>query len=405
MTVISISGIAVGVAALIIVLSVMGGFERDLKDRMLKGLPHVEILAENSLAGFSLLKHPIEKFKKVYPDAVGIEPFVQADVVLKQGKHLASGIIFGVDGNQGGKLWGYSDSMIDGELPDIEKQHFPLVAFNEDESQWPGIVLGDKLAHQLGADIGDKVVVLSPSAVNSSASILAGGTLSRQYVLVGIFHTGLFNYDAKWAVVNLNEGRKFIQDYDPSLDEEQYVSGVGINAQNPLDIKPLKERVSQFAGLKAKTWQDVNASLILALQLEKFTMGSILMLIVLVAAFSISGTMMMAVFHKKRQVCLLRSVGMTQSDVVTLFLFHGFSIATIGILIGVVFGLFVCAILFLFRFWELPESMAILKTFPVKFLPVEYGVICLFAWFLSLLGASYPAWTASKQDPTSGLRY
>ena len=181
---------------------------------------------------------------------------------------------------------------------------------------FPGIALGDQLALQIGADIGDEITLLSPQA--SSSSAMAGGTLARRYVVTGKISTGLFNYDAKWCVVSLDEARYFMPDYDASLSEDLYVTGVAMNVSDPMNMEPYVNKTKKWADLTAKTWQVTNKSLLFALKLEKFTMGSILMLIVLVAAFSISGTMIMTVFHKKGQVSILRSLGMTQGEILIL---------------------------------------------------------------------------------------
>jgi lipoprotein-releasing system permease protein len=404
MTIVSIFGVTLGVAVLIIVLSVMGGFEHELKQKMLKGQPHLEVFAENALAGFSLQKYPISTFKKRMPEAAAIEPFTQADVVLKQGKHMAAVVLFGVDPKFDRHLWGFNDAMVGGRLEDIGTTHYPIIRFEKDNMKLPGIVLGDGLAEQLGADLGDEIVVLSPAAASSS-QLIGGGTISRHYVLAGTFHTGLFNYDGKWAVVSLDEGRKFMADYDPSLDEEQYVSGVAINSKDPYDIDKLAAKVKKMNGLVATTWKDSNAALLFALKLEKYTMGAILMLIVLVAAFSISGTMMMTVFHKKRQVCLLRSIGMSKLEVARLFMMQGMAIGLVGILIGLAIGVSACVLIYQLRYVEMPTNIMSLRALPVKFLPLEYGIICLSAWGLSLFGAVYPALIASHQNPSSGLRY
>lgn len=407
MTTVSVLGVGVGVAALIIVLSVMGGFERDLKEKMIKGNPHLEVVSENELAGFSLAQHPLAKIQAAFPEAQRMEPYTQADVVLKNGRHLASGVLYGID-PEGGHIWGFSGQMVEGEMSSIGSEHLPLVSYDDEANQWPGLVLGNKLATQLGADVGDEVSILSPLTANSAHSALSGGTLARHFVVTGIFSTGLFNYDSKWAVVKLQEGRKFLLDYDPSLDEGEYVSGVGINVKEPYDIDEVVRQAQakeDFSGLKFHTWMSSNASLILALRLEKFTMGSILMLIVLVAAFSISGTMMMSVFHKKRQVSLLRSLGMTRGDIVQLFLLQALTIAFAGVMIGLSFGLASCFCIHALRTIELPYSWQFLSVFPVRFLPLEYGVICGFAFLLSLVGAFYPAWMASRPAPSTGLRY
>jgi lipoprotein-releasing system permease protein len=145
--------------------------------------------------------------------------------------------------------------------------------------------------------------------------------------------------------------------------------------------------------------------LLFALKLEKFAMGSILMLIVVVAAFSISGTMMMTVFHKRGQVSLLRSLGMTKGDIARLYMAHGFAIGTIGIFCGLLMGIALCALIKSFQFIELPAGIYHLKSLPCKWLWADYFVICICAWIFSLAAAAYPSLTAAKQDPSVGLRY
>jgi len=414
MTIVSIMGVAIGVAALIIVLSVMGGFEQDLKDKMLRGQPHLEVIAKNAVAGYSLKEFPLERFKTLFPDAIDLEPYTQADVVLKQKRHITSAVLFGIDPEREAHLWGFNGAMTDGEMSGLGRTH-PLQEKSDPDVRRPGIILGEQLAEQLGAELGDEIVVLSPQASVDTA--LGGGTVSRPYVVAGKFRTGLFNYDAKWAVVSLGEGRKFMPDYDESLDAEEYVTGVALNFREPLAIESITDRVFgkqlasdpvEFKGFKdlvPLTWQVANKSLLFALKLEKFAMGSILMLIVVVAGFSISGTMMMTVFHKRGQASLLRSLGMNRGDIARLYITHGFTIGTVGIFFGLLFGLAVCALIRSFQFIPLPAGVYHLKSLPCKWLWMDYGVICALAWVLSLVAATYPALTAAKQDPGQGLRY
>lgn len=404
MTTFSILGVTIGVAALIIVLSVMGGFENDIKGRMLKGQPHLEILAKNAIAGFSLKDHPVEQFEKLYPDAKAIAPFIQSDVVIKQGKHLSSAQLFGIDPARDSSLWAVDSSMTEGKLLDIAREHKPLMTHLDDASTWPGIVLGESLASQLGANVGDEVVVLSTDLVSSS-TLIGGGTLTRSYVVVGLFRTGQNHIDSKWAVVSLPEGRKFMPEYDASLDDDEFVTGVAVNSPDPTDMDGYVEAIEPLEDLQAKTWQSANSALLFALQLEKYTMGSILLLIVIVAAFSISGTMMMMVFHKKQQICLLRSLGMTEKDVRRLYLVQGMTIGTVGIILGLLLGLSVCVLLKQLHYADLPSNLLSLRSLPVRFLPVNYAVICAAAWLLSVLAAFYPAAIAARQNPSQGLRY
>jgi lipoprotein-releasing system permease protein len=403
MTITSIVGVALGVFALVVVLSVMGGFEKDLRSKMFRGLPHLEIMATNPTVGFSLKEHPLEKFRGIIPDAVGLEPFTQADVILKQKKHLASVTIFGIEPKHGGQLWGFGKAMIQGELSSVGELHSSTREIEIKTKKYPGIVLGESLSVELGADIGEEVTILSPQSGIRDA--LAGSSLSATYVVSGIFRSDLPRFDSKYAVVSLDQGRKFMAEYDESLDRDEFVSGIAVNIKQPEDIDPFAEKISKIPGLDSLTWKKVNKSLLFALKLEKFTMGSILLLIVLVAAFSISGTMMMTVFHRRSQVALLRSLGMSQKDILKLYLAHGFSIGAVGVLAGIAIGLAACAAIYFFQFIDLPAGVYYQRKLPVRFLPLEYCVIALSAWILTLVAAAYPAFVASSQDPGIGLRY
>lgn len=405
MTTVSVLGVTIGVGALVVVLSVMGGFEKDLTRRMLSGEPHLEIVAENALAGFSLKQFPLSTFAKAFPESAQIEPFVNSDVVLKRKGYVTSATLIAVrPESEGSRLWAFDGAFIDGSLRELKDLKKPLIPNDRSVVRpLPGIALGDQLAAQIGADVGDEITVLSPQA--SASAAMSGGTLAKSFVVTGKISTGLFNYDQKWAIADLSHARIFIPEYDPSLGEEEYVTGVAMNVKNPMQMDDVVKRVSRFEGLKAQTWQMTNKSLLFALKLEKFTMGSILMLIVLVAAFSISGTMMMTVAHKKSQVGILRALGMSQRDVARLFLSHGFVIGTAGVLFGLGLGVLVCWGIQYTKVLPLPEGIYYLRTLPVRYLPLEYGVICICAWAFSLVASLYPAVAASRQSPSDGMRY
>lgn len=405
MTVVSIAGVAIGVGALVLVLSVMGGFEADLRRKMLAGEPHLEVIsAINPVAGFSLKDHPLQSFKQRFSDATHVEPFISTDVVLKRRSFVNSATIIGVrPESEGTKLWAFDGAFSEGVMGDLFKLHKPMLPQTPGVIlDLPGIALGEELARQIGAEVGDEITVLSPQA--SSSSALAGGTLARRFVVTGKLSTGIFNYDGKWGVVSIDEARYFMPDFDQSLVEEQYVTGIALNVPDPMKMDPYVNKAKKWSDLTAKTWQTSNKSLLFALKLEKFTMGSILMLIVLVAAFSISGTMIMTVFHKRGQVSILRSLGVTQREIASLFLAHGFTIGTVGVLFGLIVGVGLCYLIKSTHMFPLPDGAYYLRLLPVKYLPVEYAVICFCAWVFSLLASTYPAIAAANQNPSDGVR-
>ncbi|MCB9229873.1 MAG: ABC transporter permease [Deltaproteobacteria bacterium] len=397
MTWVSILGVAIGVAALVIVLSVMGGFEQDLKQKMFRGLPHMEILHENAMAGFSLRQHSLKQVRSQFPDAAGIAAFTKADIVLKKKRHLASVSLFGIDPEGDSSLWGFGDSLIQGRLTDLI-----IAPEAQSHESLPGIILGETLAIKMGAEPGDEVQVLNPQI--DLAGALGGGRFTTSFRVVGTFITDLPQYDNSYGVVTLESGRKFLPDYDASLDEDEYVTGIALNMQHPEDVQVFVDRLKGMPELRARTWKHVNKSLLVALKLEKFTMAAILLLIVLVAAFSISGTMMMTVYYRKNQVLLFRSLGMKKSDVIQMFLAHGMTIGTFGVVLGMLTGLAGCSLLYYFQFVNLPAHLYYLQKLPVRFLPLEYVVISLCAWGLSLLAAVYPALVAARQNPGGVLR-
>lgn len=404
MTTISVLGVGIGVFSLVVVLSVMGGFERDLRAKMFKGLPHLEIIGENALAGFSLKELSLDKVGDLYPEAIGVEPFVNSDVVVKRRKHLASVTIIGVDPAipNSGSLWGFKEGLVAGSIEDLSKQHRGF-SFSEQDLKYPGIILGEDIAVQLAADVGDQVTILSPQLNVGDA--LAGQDVSESFVVVGVFRTDLPRYDSKYAVVSLKDSRRYMAEYDPTLQEEEYVTGIAVNFPDPSDIGVFTDKLTAFPSVNAHTWKETNKSLLFALMLEKFTMGTILFLIVVVAAFSISGTMMMMVYHKRGQVALLRSLGMKMGGIARLYLYHGMVIGGVGALIGLLFGVGACVLLYYFQFIDLPEGLYFQNKLPVRFLPVEYAVIMIISLVLSLLASVYPALVAAKQDPGQGLRF
>ena len=393
MTIASVVGTTIGVAALVIVLSVMGGFEKDLKSRIFKGLPHLEIFNQNSAAGFSLDTYPVSKFENVVSQSKNIEPFTRSDVVLKHDKRLASVTMFGIDDSMGGQPWGFSDAMIAGQITQLSSA----------DLKSPGIILGEALSVQLGVDVGDFISAISPQM--SIGDALGGQRFTQQLEVVGIFRTDIPNYDSKYVAVKLNTGRKFMQDYDESMDSENYVSGIAATFSDPEHIDKNLNIAKLPNEFQVVTWKDVNKSLIVALKLEKFAMGSVLFLIVVVAAFSIAGTIMMTVYYKRHQISLLRALGMRSSDIMRLFIAHGAFIGGVGVVLGFSLGLGICWFIASIDLLNLPQGVYLIKKLPVRFLDVEYVIIGIGALVLSLAASIYPALTAAKQEPSNGLRY
>lgn len=408
MTKVSILGVMIGIAVLIIVLSVMAGFEADLKNKLLNGEPHLEVFSKSAGIGLSLNEFPLSKFKSAVSQITHIAPFIQNDVVIKHKSNIQTVYLFGIDTKKtdNNKIWAFAHPSLDIDFTKLDKKHYPTIMTNSNiATKLPAVILGSTLALNLGVDVGDEVTILNPKGSFQSQDILADSVMIKNFVVVGIFDCGVSDYDSKYAITSLSNARKFMLDYDVSLDAENYVSGIALKIKNPFKALQLENFLTQlFPSLNAVSWQRVNESLLFALKLEKFTMASILSLIIVVAAFSISGTLMMSIYYQKTYISLLCTLGFTKVDVAKIFLFYGIIIGLIGIVLGLIFGIGVCYLIYNFKFL-LPTHVYYLKFLPVKFLPFNYVVISCIAFIFVILATLYPCLIAYKQNLSEGLRY
>ena len=393
MTWMSLLGVTIGVAAMVVVLSVMGGFEQDLRRRMLKGLPHLELWAKDAQGGFSLKEKALDSLLQSQGEGKQT-PFIRQEVLLRAGGGLAAGTFLGVQPEKGGEAW---------ELEAPQGASFEDLKSSPGEL--PGLFLSRGLVQHLALKLGQCFWVLSPHG--GSLEAVGGGSFVRPYRLLGVMEGDLFRFQQKLLVGSLEEARYFMADYDPLLQEENYVSGVAFRVPEGriLQLKGGDLRLGKLP-LRWRTWKDSNGALLFAIGLERWAMGCILLLILLVAAFSISGTLMMGVFHRRGQIALLRALGFRPKDVLLLFLIQGRFLARLGGLLGLSLGLgFCCLIYFQVKSIALQPGLYYLQSLPVRFLFPEYGIISLCAWLLGIWAASYPAWKASKEDPVGGLRF
>ena len=388
MTHVSIGGVAIGVMALVVVLSIMGGLARSLRQSMYEGTPHVEVQRRMDKAlGFSMKQYPESFFQSKFPQMLAIQPYVRSDVVLKNERHLSTATLFAVDPDTRSKLWGFQRPL----------QMLGKAAQHTRTGFAPQIMLGEGLSYQLGVELGDTVLVLNPNR-HAGSEI---GAVARAFEVVGIFTTTLFNYDEKWAVVTLPEGRKFLPDYDQSLDTDLYVSGVAMSFPDPDNLDGSIADLSDTP-LRAVTWKDNNEAVIFALQLERIAMGAILLLVVLVASFSIGSTMMMTVFYRRSQIALLRAIGICKRRTFQIYLAQGLLIGIVGTVLGMIFGLLLLLVLDKVPI-PLPTDIYVLNALAVRFLWQDYLLIGILALLLSSLSATYPASVAANASPTKGL--
>ena len=398
MTFASMLGITIGISALVVTLSVMGGFERELREKIFFGLPHLEIMNKKAAAGISLKDYPLADFVQELSGLAEIGVYIKSDVIAKNLDQYASVTVLGLDPRKPHDIWGIRRSLRgDKSFESMLISHHGEVA--------PAVV-GVDLAANFDLFVGQRFSIISPHS--NISGFLAGERLSYEYVVAGIFKTGREDLDGTYVVTNLGSARKFMHDYEPSLDSGEYVSGIAVTFHDPNDVDDVDKvtdgpsLLSQFSQL---SWKQVNKSLLIALMLEKIAMSVVLFLIVLVAVFSLSGTVMMTVYHKKTQIALLRGLGMSWQDISKVFMAHGSIIGVVGIGAGLFMGLLVCLFIQKVGVVDLPQGLYSLQKLPVKFLFKEYILISLGAFLLTVMASVYPAYIAGRQDPGEGLRY
>ena len=395
MTLASMLGITIGISALVVTLSVMGGFERELREKIFFGLPHLEIMNKKAAAGISMKDHPLADFAQELSGLAEIGVYIKSDVIAKNLDQYASVTVLGLDPRKSHDIWGIKRSL-EGD------KSFESMLISHHGEVAPAVV-GVDLAANFDLFVGQRFSIISPHS--NISGFLAGERLSHEYVVAGIFRTGREDLDGSYVVTNLGSARQFMHDYEPSLDVGEYVSGIAATFHDPNDVDAIgndQALLSQFSHL---SWKQVNKSLLIALMLEKIAMSVVLFLIVLVAVFSLSGTVMMTVYHKKTQIALLRGLGMSWQDISKVFMAHGSIIGVVGISFGLFMGLMVCLFIQKVGVVDLPQGLYSLQKLPVKFLFKEYILISLGAFLLTVMASVYPAYIAGRQDPGEGLRY
>lgn len=366
---ISVLGVALGVAALLVVLGVMSGFDADLEEKIVGANPHLVVQAEGGLRDPQPLMEQIQAFPNVRATA----PYLQTQVLLKYRQEALGVLLKGVD-------------------PALEPQVTRL-AQNVRIGRWPpdpnGLLVGSQLARRLGVSVGDTLTVI-------------GGEKARKHemVVTGEFTTGMYEYDLHLALASLATVQEM-------LGAQGIVSGIGVRCERAAQAAALKPALQRALGFPhwVITWMDMNQNLFAALALEKVTMFLILILIVLVACFNIVATLLMMVVQKTKEIGILKSLGATHGSIRRLFTGVGLSIGLLGTVLGAAIGLGLCAVLARYPFIQLPAEIYYIDRLPVLLRWQDALAVVLAALGISWATCLYPAWVAARLPPAQALRY
>ncbi|MEG6504364.1 lipoprotein-releasing ABC transporter permease subunit [Nitratidesulfovibrio sp. 1201_IL3209] len=397
----SILGVALGVASLIVVLGVMNGFTTDLRDKILGANAHGIVMSADR-TGLSDAPHLIDRIRQV--DGVrGATPFIYSEVMLSTPHGVKGLVLRGIDPRTAPSVLGILSNMTKGDVADLAPRATPEGASSAGAagaaSGPPGVIIGDELAQRLGVVVGSRVNLLSPAGQKTSAGF---APRIRPFVVVGVFSTGMFEYDSSLGFVSLDAARDVL-----GLPEGA-ISGVELAVADVYKADEVAERVTRAVGgypLYTRHWMEMNANLFAALKLEKTAMAVILVLIVLVGSFSIITTLVMLVMEKTRDIAILMSMGATKGMIRRIFMLQGTIIGAIGTGLGYALGLGVAELLKRYQFIKLPHGVYSLDHLPVLLQWPDMLAIGASSMLLCFVATIYPARQAASLEPAEALRY
>jgi len=386
---VSMLGIALGVAALIIVLSVMNGFQKEVRDRMLSVVSHIEILAPNGAALPDLDRTLAEARKN--PQVIGAAPFIAAQALLARGEDMKGTIVRGIDPAREPEVTDLAVELKNTGLSQLIAGEF-------------GIVLGGELARSLGVHQGDKVTLIAPNGQVTPAGVVPR---LKQMTVVGTFDSGHYEYDSALVLIHQDDAAKIFRLEGPT--------GIRLKLK---DLNEARSVAAQLAlsltgDLIIRDWTRQNRTWFSAVQLEKRMMFIILTLIVAVAAFNLVSTLVMTVTDKRADIAILRTLGASPASIMGIFVVQGAMVGVIGTLAGLALGLGVAfnidvivpALERLLSASFLPKDIYLINRMPSDPQSADIMPIAIISLVLAFLATIYPSWRASRVNPAEALRY
>ncbi len=386
---VSMLGIALGVAALIIVLSVMNGFQKEVRDRMLGVISHIEVFAPGGSALPDLAQTLAEVRQN--PQVVGAAPFIAAQALLARGEDMKGVLVRGIDPALEGNVTDLAAQLKDSVFPKLLSGEF-------------GVVLGGELARAMGVRTGDTVTLIAPSGQVTPAGVVPR---LKQMTVVGTFDSGHFEFDSALVLMHQDDAGRIFRLEGPT--------GIRVKLQNlHLARQVATQLVASLSGdLLVRDWTRQNRTWFAAVQLEKRMMFIILTLIVAVAAFNLVSTLVMTVTDKRADIAILRTLGASPASIMGVFMVQGAMVGVIGTLSGLALGLGVAlnidVIVPALERWLnasfLPRDIYLISRMPSEPQYADIMPIVVISLVLAFLATLYPSWRASRVNPAEALRY
>ena len=367
----SILGIAIGVAALILVLGVMSGFSSSLKEKIAGSFASITISQRRPITDYeTVIKRTKNSLGK---EIVGISPFIETQALFQSGNGISGGIVKGIDPEREIAVTNVKDW--------LKKKKLDLSGNK--------IILGKELARTLGVKKGEKLRLISGLSGKGS-----------DFIVSGFFESGLYATDSAYSFINLNKAQE--EFLFPGM-----VTGIGVKTRNLLKSERSAQSLAHSLGKNfiVRSWLRENKVLFAAIALEKRAMSIILALISLVAAFNIASSLMTMVYRKVKDIGILKSLGVTKKGIRIIFILKGMLMGVTGLVLGLSIGLFLAFLLEKYQFIKLPAFVYDLSYLPIKVQGSDLLTISATVLIITFLATLYPAWKAGKLEPTEALRY
>lgn len=391
-SILSILGVAIGVAAMIVVLSVINGFEKELRDRFLAANAH--IMAYRFPSGLKNHEKWQANIQEHFGDVItGVAPFIHADTMCSNGSSKHSILIKGMLPAQRAAVQ---------EMGNIVKPTEALALLQQEADQFiatgklpttPGIIVGRGLLSLLGAQVGDTIDIVAPNVSGQGDEIIRA---IEPYLVVGVYDSGLQHYDNKLGIVSLPAAQSLFTMGD-------LVTGIEIGLKDPEQSKKIAQKMSDRYDISVKEWQSYNRNIFEAMKSERTVIGFIVALVAFVASFNILTTLFVAVSLKQREISLLKALGASNRMVMAVFLKQGLFMGGTGAALGAVIAWVLSEILSRYPLIRLPD-IYLLTQLPVVVQPGLYAAIAGVAVAIATLAGVYPAWMATKVGVTEGLQ-
>ena len=391
-TVISVLGVMIGVMTLNVVMAVMTGFEETLRDRLLGINAHIALVKSgDQLENYQKLLDEVVK----EPGVVAASPSIYGQVMLTAGPRVFGVVVRGVDPDRVNEVVNIRRYIKEGSLENLKSQ-YPLKV-DDRTVLLPGVLLGTRLAGQLGVFPGSLVQVVSPLGSPTAIGVIPK---VRRFVVVGIFDSGMSEIDSTLVYMNLNDAQKF-------FELGAAVTHIEIRVKDVYQAQSVAQNIQRKLGFPYLTedWSRLWPNLFSALRLEKTVYFLVLLLMVLIGAFNIISTLIMVVMEKRKDIAILRSMGATRDSIKKIFLFKGCVIGVVGTSLGVLFGFVICLLIQKYHFIELPKDVFLISTVPVRIYLSNFFLVAFTSLFVCLLASIYPARQAAKLDPVEIIRY